>query len=267
MPFIDSHCHLHDHRIIQDIPHLLDRARAAGVTHMVTCATMESNFYDTQELAQFNPPILACFGIHPWFLDSLTPGWKRMLAAFLANTPSGVGETGLDFMDRGADRDLQLEVFKTHLTLAQNLGRPINIHIRKAWDALIHILKKNGPLTTPGLIHSFSGSADLVPVLEKYNLYLSFSGASTRPNAKKTHQALAAVSPDRILFETDAPDLYPSLAKAHPLHVKNTREAINEPALVAPILALAAEKRGQAVEELTRMAYDNAQAVFAPLLT
>ncbi len=266
MPYIDAHCHLHDHRIAQDLPGILERARVAGVTHMVTCATMESNFYDTQELDRFNAPILACFGIHPWYLDTLTPGWKRILATFLSSTPSGVGETGLDFMDPGADRDLQTEVFKTHLTLARNLNRPVNIHIRRAWGALVDVLKETGPLETPGLVHSYSGSPDMVKVLERYNLYLSFSGSCTRSNAKRVRRALAEVSPDRILFETDSPDLFPCLPRSHPQFAENTREALNEPALVPDILTMAAEIRGQDVEELARMAYDNAQAVFAPLL-
>ena len=248
-----------------DVPAIVERARAAGVRYMVTCATMEANFYDTRELAELNPSVLPCFGIHPWFLDSLTPGWKRMLAAFLTAMPSGVGETGLDFMEKDADRDLQLAVFQTHLALARELNSPINIHIRKAWDALVQLLKRMGPLKTPGLIHSYSGSADLVPVLEKYNLYLSFSGACTRPNAKKSHRALAAVSPDRILFETDAPDLYPTLPPAHPLAQTPARDRFNEPGLLPHILAVAAEKRGEPIEDLARMAYDNAQNLFSPV--
>lgn len=206
----DVHTHLHDHRISGDVGAVLDRADDAGVTHMATCATMEENFPDTESLARSYPSVVPCFGIHPWFLDSLGKDWKTVLGERLTGIPSAVGETGLDFMERGADRDLQLSVFRAHLALAMDLGRPINIHIRKAWDALVHLLKETGPLPAGGLIHSYSGSADLVRVLTGYNLYISFSGAATRPNAKKTIKALREVPLDRILFETDTPDLFPA---------------------------------------------------------
>ena len=215
--FVDVHTHLHDSRIIDRAQDLVVQARDAGVEKIVTCATMEENFDATARLSQWFPGVLPCFGIHPWFLDSLSHNWAQNLGQWLEKIPAGAGETGLDFMIKGADRDLQLDVFKTHLALACDLNRPINIHIRKAWDAILKILKHHGPLATGGVIHSYSGSADMVPVLEKYNLHISFSGSVTRPNNKKVVQALGAVSLDRIVFETDTPDIVPQFVlDAHP---------------------------------------------------
>ena len=77
MPFVDSHCHLHDSRIIPDISGIIDRAVNAGVTTMVTCATMEENFELTRNLAMDHPSVVPCFGIHPWFVDSLSAEWKK----------------------------------------------------------------------------------------------------------------------------------------------------------------------------------------------
>ena len=94
----------------------------------------------TAELSEKFSCVVPFFGIHPWFLDTLSPDWAQNLGQWLEKIPAGVGETGLDFMDKGTDRDLQVQVFKTHLALACDLSRPINIHIRKAWDA---ILKRN----------------------------------------------------------------------------------------------------------------------------
>lgn len=259
---MDSHCHLHDDRIINQMPEIITRAQGAGVAYMVTCATMEGNFSATADLANKNSVILPCFGIHPWFLDSLTPGWEDRLGTLVSQCPSGLGETGLDFMDKRADRDLQINVFKAHLSLANDLGRPINIHIRKAWDPFVHILKHHGPLKAGGLVHSYSGSADLIKVLEKYNLHISFSGAVTRPNAKKTVKALAEVSLDRILFETDAPDLFPSL-DGSPME---TRSLLNEPAFLPSIVEIAAQLRGMGFEKLADHGYTNAITLFDPLI-
>jgi TatD DNase family protein len=260
LQYVDAHCHLHDHRIAQDIPGIVLRASDAGVTRMVTCATMEANFGATATLASQYPAIVPCYGIHPWFLESLSPGWQQILGDRVAATASGVGETGLDFMDKSADRDRQIEVFANHLSLARDLERPINIHIRKAWDAFITLLKKTGPLKTPGLVHSFSGSADLAVLLERYNLYISFSGSVTRPGAKKVVNALKAVSRNRYLLETDTPDIYPSIPDpdAH---------GLNEPKNLPVIARIAASRSGVPVPDFVRQAYANAREVFAPIIS
>lgn len=260
--FIDVHTHLHDPRIIDNVPDIVLRAQDAGVEKIATCATMEENFGITAQLSEKFSCVVPCLGIHPWFLDTLRPDWARNLGQWLEKIPAGVGETGLDFMDKSADRDLQVHVFKTHLALACDLNRPINIHVRKAWDAIVKILKHHGPVTAGGVIHSYSGSADLVPVLEKFNLHVSFSGSVTRPNAKKVVQALGAVSLDRIVFETDTPDIVPQfILDAHP-----GEAPLNEPANVPKIVRVAAERRGMAFETLARHGYENSLNLFGPVL-
>lgn len=260
-PHLDVHTHLHDQRIIGDIVGIISRAKAAGLGGMVTCATMEENFIATDELARTYKSVFPCFGIHPWFLDTLTPDWVENLASWLEKTPSGIGETGLDFMIAGADREFQIRVFTTHLELANDLNRPMNIHIRKAWDPFIHILKKNGPLKAGGLVHSFSGSADLVKVLEKFNLHISFSGAVTRPNAKKIVRALNTVSLDRILFETDTPDIYPSFGGT-----QNLGTQLNQPGNLPKIVRIAARRRKIEFDKLAGHGYANALNLFSPLI-
>jgi TatD DNase family protein len=255
LQYVDAHCHLHDPRIIKDIAGIVQRAAHAGVTHMVTCATMEENFETTAALARQYPAIVPCYGIHPWFLDSLSLNWQQKLGERVTAQACGIGETGLDFMDKQADRERQSAVFMFHLALARDLERPINIHIRKAWDPFIQILKKTGPLKTPGLVHSFSGSAELVKVLERYNLYLSFSGSVTRPGAKKVVKALNAVSRDRILLETDPPDIYPSVPDPDP-------HGLNEPKNLPAIARIAANRAGVTLPEFVRTAHANALAVF-----
>ncbi len=259
LPYVDVHCHLHDFRIINDISGIVQRAEAAGVTHMVTCATMEENFAATSALARQYPAIVPCYGIHPWFLESLSANWKQVLGDRVASEACGIGETGLDFTDKQADRDQQLAVFTFHLALARDLERPINIHIRKAWDPLVQMMKKAGPLKTPGMVHSFSGSAELVKVMERYNLYISFSGSVTRPEAKKVVKALNAVSRDRILLETDSPDIYPSVSDPDP-------HGLNEPKNLPAIAQIASARAGVPYPEFVRSVYANAMTVFAPVL-
>lgn len=260
MPFIDSHCHLHDARVIPDMDMIVERASTCGVKYMVSCATMECNFDATARLSKKFPSIIPCFGIHPWFVDTISQNWKNILADTLESSPSGVGETGLDFTDKTVDREVQIDVFTHQLTLAKELERPVNIHIRKAWEPFIHLLKKIGRFNVPGLVHSYSGSADMVPILEKYGLYLSFSGSVTNPGAKKVIQALKKVSQTGFVLETDSPDIMPYQQK------KDGAYHLNEPANLPAIAAIAADRIGIDVEIFTQRAFDNALALFDPIL-
>ncbi len=256
MKFADSHCHLHDSRIIGDIDGIMNRAEKKGVRFMVSCSTMESDFELTAQLADQYDNILPCFGIHPWFVHTASGNWKQVLENYLVSRPSGIGETGLDFTDTGAPRQMQIQVFEYHLNLAIRLERPINVHIRKAWDAFIHILKKTGRLKVPGIIHSYSGSADMIPLFEKYGFYISFSGSVTRPGAKKVINALKKVSFNRFVLETDSPDIYPSLpdGKGHGV--------FNEPSNLPEIARSAAHRAQVPMAELVKNAYNNAVDVF-----
>ena len=263
MNFIDSHCHLHDSRIISDIPWIEDRAQIANVQYMVSCATMEDNFELTAQLSKDFPSILPCFGIHPWFVGSISSQWKERLEHYLLTYPSGIGETGIDFTDKTCDREAQIKVFLHHLMLARELERPINIHVRNAWDTFIHILKKTGKLKVPGLIHSYSGSADMIPLFESHGLYISFSGSVTNPNAKKVVNALKMVSCDRFVLETDTPDIYPYLPE-HLLEPEAFR--LNEPRNLPAIAKIASNRIGMAFEEFSNHAYENSLKVFHPVL-
>ncbi len=259
MYFIDSHCHLHDSRIILDIEGIVDRAKQANVQYMVSCATMEENFELTAQLSQKYDAIVPCFGIHPWFIGTISEDWKKTLENYLSVHPSGIGETGLDFTDKMCDRALQIKVFEFHLMLARKLERPINIHIRKAWDTFIHILKKTGPLKVPGIIHSYSGSADMIPIFESYGLYISFSGSVTNPYAQKVVKALNKVSKDRFVLETDTPDMYPYLPEPE-------TSRLNEPKNLPAIAKIASQRIDMGFDEFVNHAHDNSLKVLYPIL-
>lgn len=260
MYFVDSHTHLHDRRIFQKTPEIINRAIAAGLIYMATCATMEDNFEHTRQLSHTHPELIPHFGIHPWFVDSLTKGWKKTLAAYLESVPSGVGEIGLDFIDKKVNRDRQIEVFEYQLSLAVDLGRPVNIHNRKAWDSMIHVLKRFGSLRVPGLIHSYSGSADMVPLFEKYNLYISFSGSVTNPKNLKVLKSLKAVQDNRFVLETDTPDIQPYI---------NGKQltTLNEPSNVPEIAKIAAQRLGIDENWFAEQALTNSLALFNPVLS
>ncbi len=264
MFFIDSHCHLHDPRIIADVSYLENRAEAAGVKYMVSCATMEENFELTAQLSKKFSSVLPCFGIHPWFIETVSGEWKKTVANYLQTYPSGIGETGLDFTDKSSDREKQVKVFTYHLMLAREMKLPINIHIRNAWDTFIHLLKKFGKLSVPGMIHSYSGSADMIPLFEKLGLYISFSGSVTNPGAKKVIKALKAVSKNRFVLETDTPDIYPYLSDTVPSADSALR--LNEPENLPAIASVASQRAGVEQGKFVKNAYHNSLELFNSIL-
>lgn len=250
MKFIDSHCHLHDLRIQPDISSLILRAEKFNVTHMVSCATMESNFKLTADLSNQYSSVLPCFGIHPWFVDTVTDQWKKRLENVLESCPSCIGETGLDFTDKTVNKDRQVRIFEHHLHLAREMERPINIHIRKAWDTFIHLIKRIGKFKVPGVIHSYSGSADMIPIFQKFGLFISFSGSITKPGAKKGITALKTVSKDHYVLETDTPYIYPCIKEKYP-------GRLNEPKNLPAIARIASERIGRSIESFSSYAYNN----------
>ncbi len=271
MEFIDSHCHLHDSRIIFDIQSLTSRAKENKVKKMVTCATMEENFEITAQLSKMNPSILPNFGIHPWFIEGVSNQWKNNLEHYLESHLSGVGETGIDFTDKTADRDKQIQVFEYHLSLAKDLKRPINIHVRKAWDTFIHIIKRFGKFKVPGLIHSYSGSADMIPLFERFGLYISFSGSVTNPSSKKVKKALVAVSKDRFVNETDSRDIYLNLVNENNSDENgasnNDRDnKLNEPGNLPAIAKIASQEINQPYDMFCQNAYRNSKKLFDPII-
>ncbi|MCK5312298.1 MAG: TatD family hydrolase [Desulfobacteraceae bacterium] len=264
MNLIDAHCHLQDSRIIADQDQIIKHANAAGIEYMVCCATCEKDWYDVRGLSLKHDSIIPVYGIHPWFVDNLSLNWKKNLVGLLESetvrvknsfTP-GIGEAGLDFAIKGFDRSLQEKIFTEQLMLAKELKLPISIHIRKAWDLFIHLIKKIGKLPTKGLIHSYSGSSDMIPLFEKYGFYISFSGSITRPGAKKVIKALKAVSENRMLIETDSPDILPSMLPKK----KNTQ--VNRPENLVFIADIASQIKKIPVKEYTRKTYNNGVRLF-----
>jgi len=248
----DAHTHLQDLRLSSSIHQVIRRSMAAGVTHMVCCGVQESDWPGVTSLAARYPGIFPAFGLHPWFISSRSPDWLDRLEQLLQTTGAAVGEIGLDRIVLPRDDGDQISVFTSQLTLAKEYKRPVNIHCRKAFGLLADLLKENGGLPHGGMIHSYSGSADMVKVFEKSGAYISFSGSLTRPHNKKVRQAARAVSLERLLIETDTPDI---LSTGAP-------DGLNEPAHVHLVLKTLAQLREESIEVLANATFANAIRLF-----
>jgi TatD DNase family protein len=251
MPGFDSHCHLQDPRYAGRVPEVLGRAREAGVTHWVCCATREADWDRVLGLAREHTGVLPMLGLHPWFVAEAEPGWLERLKGRVASARVGIGECGLDFSAGRPDRAAQEAAFGAQLRLADELDRPVTIHCVGAWARLTALLKAHGLPRAGGVLHAFSGSRELAVELQDLGLHLSFSGAITRPGARRGPAALAAVAGSRLLLETDAP-FGPG--------------ASPEPADLAQVAQAAASLREMAPEALAALAHANAMKLFGGLL-
>jgi len=191
---VDTHCHLQDPRFDGRVPEVLARARAAGVTHMVCCATREADWDRVLDLARDHAGIVPMLGLHPWFVPA-SEGWLGRLRARALGLRIGIGECGLDFAPGRPDRAAQEAAFEAQVRLAVELDRPLSIHCVRAWGRLLDLLRRTGIPAAGAALHAFSGSAEVAAQLQGLGLYLS-SGPGSGP---------LAAWPTRLLYETDAP--------------------------------------------------------------
>jgi TatD DNase family protein len=252
MNLYDCHNHIQDERLFPMIGDVVERAREAGVVRMGVKGCCEADWPRVIAVMETNEGIHPAFGLHPWFIAERSPEWLQILEALLLEYPqASVGEIGIDHAIANRDDEEQESAFLAQLELARRFKRPVSIHCRQAWGRLIELLDEFGDLPHGMLIHCFGGSAEVATELVKRGGYISFSGSITRPNNKKAGSAIRAVPDDRILIETDAPDILPADAKG----------PLNEPANLRLVLSKAAELRGVPEGVLAALTFENATAL------
>jgi TatD DNase family protein len=262
MRLFDAHCHLQDERLLPILEAVLERAGQAGVTNMMCCGSEEGDWPRVHELAQRFPQVQASFGLHPWYVGTRRLTWLDTLRRFLADSPAAVGEIGLDHaMDR-ALFETQETVLIAQLNLARELHRPVSLHCRQAWGRLLELLDRHGWPEYGLMFHSFSGSKELVPSLVKHGAFCSFSGSITHPKNVRGRKALAAVPLERLLIETDSPDILPALPPGMPAPVTASDRPVNEPANLPLVLKAAAEIRAISPTTLAEATRANALSLW-----
>jgi TatD DNase family protein len=245
---IDTHAHLD---ALEDPAQALSRARAAGVTRVVTIGTGIESCRRVLELAEHEEGVLCSLGIHPHEAGEAGEDDLQELRSLLAHPKAvAVGETGLDHFRDYAPRDRQEALFRAQAEIAAELGKPLVVHTRAADEETLAVLG-GLPDETTVVLHCFSSSALLEPALE-HGWYCSFAGNATYPKAAELRWAAARVPAERILAETDSPYLSP----------QPVRGQRNEPANVVHTLRALAEARSEAPEELEARIDANASAAF-----
>jgi TatD DNase family protein len=243
---IDTHAHLD---ALDDPGAVVVRARAAGVTRILTVGTDLGGCRHALELADAYDGVFAILGIHPHEAATAGPGTIREIRRLQSHPKAvAVGEIGLDYYRDYAPRDAQRRLFDAQLAMADEVEKPVVIHTRAADDDTVASL---AAFSGRVVLHCFS-SPRLLPAALEHRWYVSFAGNATFPKAAELRLAATQVPADRILMETDAPYLAPQPVRGCP----------NEPAHVMHTLAALAEARGQDPAELEARIERNAAECF-----
>ncbi len=259
----DTHCHLQDERLRPQVDAVLQRAAGVGVTAMLCCCSAETDWVGVRDLAQRYPAIRAAYGLHPWYAMERSPAWLDTLRAFVATYPVvAVGEIGLDHALAPSTFEAQEAVFLAQLHLAAERHLPVSVHCRRAWGRLMELLDHHGWPPAGIVLHSYSGGKDLVPALTRRGAFFSFSGAVTHDRNVRVRASVAAVPAERLLVETDAPDLPAALPDGTVALRDADGRVLSEPAHLTHVVAAVASLRGITPVEAAGLITRNARQVF-----
>ncbi len=257
---IDAHNHIQDQVFDSDRTAVLALALENGVGVFLCNATCEDDWDLVLDLYDKLPQrIIPCLGIHPWYVDRITTGWVDKLENILERSGALIGEIGLDRWRPQRDEQLQEEVFIKQMVLANRLNRPVIIHCLKAWGWLINVLEQMQIRELPPamVIHACSASVEVMLWLAAKGAYFSFAGNILEPRKERMRQTLLAVPRDRLLLETDAPDIVPP-ETARPFgQIRTDGKYRNEPANLAAIYRGVSGILNMAENELEEMIESN----------
>jgi len=228
----DTHAHLHFPEFAEDLPAVLERARAVGVAGLVTIGTDVPTSVAAIELAGREADVWAAVGIHPH--------------------DAAIGEIGLDFLRNLSPPDIQARTFRSLLEVAARVAKPVLVHCRDAHDETLAILAEARLDGAGGIMHCFSGDVAIARRCLDLGLTISLAGPVTYPNARALPEVARFVPSDRLVVETDCPFLPP----------QGHRGRRNEPAYLALTAARVAELRGEPLASLGPIMRDNARRLF-----
>ena len=254
MELIDTHCHLTFDELAGDVEAVIERSRDVGVTGWITVGTDTQQNRKAIELAGRFDNMYAAVGIHPHDARDATAETIAELKELAQNEKVvAIGETGLDFHYNYSPHQEQKQVFAQQLKIAAELGLPVIVHCREAFDETMEILEQFGSGVKRVVFHCFSGLAQQAKIVLDYGFHISFTGVVTFKNAEKTRDAAKIVPVDRLMLETDCPYMSPEPMR---------RQKINEPALMLHTAALLAELKGMDLADFAKKVTATSKAFF-----
>ena len=262
--YFDAHNHLHDARLAPFRAALLKELPGLGVSGAIVNGTTESDWEEVAALCAAHSWLRPAFGLHPWWVGGRTPDWEKRLLEMLNRHPqASLGETGLDCWIEGHDVEDQKKVFCRQLAIAREGDRAITVHCLKAHEPLRQVLTKHAGPPRGFLMHAWSGPASLTDFLLERGARFSFPLYFMHERKGAQRELFRTLPLERILVETDAPDLVPPDDwNRHPLTDVATGMALHHPGTIVDAYAALGELRGIPGRELVTAVQRNWQALF-----
>ena len=249
--YIDTHVHLNNETLDEHLEHYIKKALDAGVKKMLVVGFTHTTNKRALEIASAYDFVYASVGFHPTIAKDVTEEDFDTLKALLTHRRvRAIGECGMDLYWDDTFKDRQIEVFERQIELSKSFDLPIVIHMRDADELTYEILKKHAPIK--GVMHSYSGSAEMARKFMDLGMHISLSGPVTFKNAKKPKEVARVVPLDKLLLETDAPFLTP-----HPYRGKT-----NDSSFIPIIADAIANEKGVAVDKVKKATTKNAKKLF-----
>jgi len=251
---IDTHCHLNDENLLPIADRIVGDFERDKIESAICVGYDMPSSRLAVELADKYEKLYSAVGIHPHDADTANGEAYEELKVLAGNQKCvAIGEIGLDYHYDLSERDVQRKAFAEQIELADQVGLPVVLHVREAYDDARKILFDMKSCLNHGLLlHCYSGSSEYVKVFDKLDAYYSFGGAITFKNARHNIEALATVPLERLVLETDCPYMTPV----------PYRGKINEPKYVALVLDKASEVLGINKDELEKITTENAKRLF-----
>lgn len=249
--YFESHAHYDDERFDEDRDELLESLPINNIDKVINVGADMASSLASMELAEKYDYIYAAVGVHPHEVKDMTESDLDILRVYAKHKKVvAIGEIGLDYYYDLSPRDTQRYWFKKQLDLCYEVDLPVIIHSRDATQETFDIMKESK--VRRGVIHAFSGSAEIAKAYIDMGFYIGVGGVITFKNAKKLIEVVENVNLDRVLIETDSPYL-------SPVPVRGTRNNSQNLSYICEKIAQITQKDVDFVAEITRK---NAETMF-----
>ena len=250
MNIIDTHCHLDVTDFDHDREQVLKNCRDKGISKIIVPAIEAKSWNKVLDLCKAEEGLYPALGLHPVFMQHHHSKNLIQLEQLLETSSTvAIGEIGLDFYIKELDQQQQLELFEAQLVIAINHDLPVILHVRKAHDQVLKLLKKMK--LKGGFCHAFNGSYQQAEQYLELGFKLGFGGTLTYENSTKIHRLAKTLPLDAIVLETDAPDMV----------VESHRGQRNSPEYILESLTALASIRNEDIETIAEQTTKNSNDV------
>lgn len=248
---IDSHCHLDFHIFDKDRDEVLSHCADLGVKDVIVPGVSHASWSRQIELCSKSPMLHLALGLHPMFMqEHQVADIEALEWAINDYHPIAVGEIGLDFFGSRQGKVAQIALFEAQVKLAEKFELPLILHVRKAHDDVLKILRQSN--LKGGIVHAFNGSMQQAEHYQRLGFLFGVGGALTYPRAQKLQKLFRDLPLKSIVLETDSPDM--------PLAGHQGER--NSPAMIPTVLNHLAEIRHESEIRLAAATTDNCKRLF-----